>query len=88
LKGIGCTPFSVPLRAPGETLGPAASSSLHPFLKVLAWYAVLQSAKSMVGILRRAHWLWIVLVFVDPTLWTLLSFLVSFLFLSFSFFFF
>jgi hypothetical protein len=68
----------MPLRVPGETLGlvrAAASTSSHPFLKVLAWYAVLQSAKSAVGILRRAQRLRIIIVFVDPTLWTLLSFL-------------
>jgi hypothetical protein len=68
----------MPLRVPGETLGlvqAAASTSSLPFLKVLAWYAELQSAKGVVGILRRAQRLWIFIVFVDPTLWTLLSFL-------------
>jgi hypothetical protein len=51
LKGIRCTPFSAPLRVPRETLGlvwAAASSSSHPFLKVLAWYAELQSTKTVV----------------------------------------
>jgi hypothetical protein len=52
----------------------AASASSHPFLKVLAWYAELQSAKSVVGIFRRAQRLRIIIVFVDPTLWILLSF--------------
>jgi hypothetical protein len=78
LKGIGCTPFSMPLRVSGETLGlvrAAASTSSHPFLKVLAWYAELQCARSVVGILRRAQRLRIIIVFVDPTLWALLSFL-------------
>jgi hypothetical protein len=53
---------------------------------VLAWYAELQSAKSVVGIFRRAQQLRIIIVFVDPTLWILLSF--SFFFsISFTFFF-
>jgi hypothetical protein len=68
----------MPLRVPGVTLGlvrAAASPSSHPFLKVLAWYAELQSAKRVVGIFRRAQRLRIIIVFVDPTLWTLLSFL-------------
>jgi hypothetical protein len=68
----------MPFRVPGETLGlvrAAASTSSHPFLKVLAWYAELQSAKSEVGIFRRAQRLRIIIVFIDPTLWTLLSFL-------------
>ena len=67
LKGVG-VPLSTPLCVPGETLGlvrAAASSSSHPFLKVLLWYAALRSAKSVVGILRRAQRLRVVLVFVD-----------------------
>jgi hypothetical protein len=56
-------------------------------LKVLAWYAELQSAKRVVGIFRRAQRLRIIIVFVDPTLWTLLSFL-FFFFISLNFLFF
>jgi hypothetical protein len=54
---------------------------------VLAWYAELQSTKSVVGIIRMAQRLWIIIVFIDPTLWTLLSFL-CFVFVSLPFLFF
>jgi hypothetical protein len=55
-------------------------------LEGVAWYAELQSAKSMVGILRTAQRLRIIIVFIDPTLSIFLYFLFSFLFLSFFFF--
>jgi hypothetical protein len=48
---------------------------------VLLWYAALRRAKSVVGVLRRAHRLWFIGVFVDPPLSTFFSLL--FLFVSF-----
>jgi hypothetical protein len=57
-------------------------------LEGVAWYAELQSAKSMVGILRTAQRLRIIIVFIDPTLSIFLYFLFPFLFLSFFFLFF
>jgi hypothetical protein len=56
-------------------------------LEGVAWYAAFRSARSVVGILRRAQRLRIIIVFVDPTLSTLLSFLFYFCFSFISFFF-
>jgi hypothetical protein len=84
LEGRRGFPFPLPFCISGETLGfvrAAASSSSHPFLKVLLWYAALRRAKLVVGIFRRAQRLRIISVFVDPTLSTLLSFLLLLLFL-------
>jgi hypothetical protein len=49
----------------------------------VSWYAELQSAKSMVGILRRTQRLRIIIVFIDPTLSIFLYFLFSFFFFFF-----
>jgi hypothetical protein len=85
LEGRRGSPYPQPSRISGETLGfvrAAASSSSHPFLKVLLWYAALRRAKIVVGILRRAQRLRIITVFVDPALSTLFF---SFLLLMFPF---
>jgi hypothetical protein len=51
LEGRRGSPYPQPSRISGETLGfvrAAASSSSHPFLKVLLWYAALRRAKIVV----------------------------------------
>jgi hypothetical protein len=53
---------------------------MHSF-KGVAWYAALWSVKGMVEILWRAQRLPVIIVFVDPTLLTLVS--LCFLFFSF-----
>jgi hypothetical protein len=88
LKGIGCT-IPTPLYIPGETLGTlraAASSSSHPFLKVLLGiYAELDVLRawwnSPKGAAIADH-----LRFHRPDVLTLLSFLFHLLFLCFPYF--
>jgi hypothetical protein len=47
-------------------------------LEGASWYAALRSAKSLVGILRRAQRLRIIIVFLNLMLLTFLSFLLGF----------
>jgi hypothetical protein len=42
-------------------------------LKGVFWYATFQSARGVVGIIRRAQWLRDIFVFVHPTFSTLIS---------------
>jgi hypothetical protein len=76
--------FSVGGLVPNDLSGQQRQSSSHPFLKVLLWYAALRRAKLVVGILQRAQRLRIISVFIDPTLSTLLSFLLILFLLGFA----
>jgi hypothetical protein len=55
LKGIGCTIFPHPSAYRGKPQDQFGSRVIiiASFLEGVAWYAELQSAKSVVGILRR-----------------------------------
>jgi hypothetical protein len=72
----------VPARTGGNPrLSPGSSVVVvAPLFGGVAWYAELQSARSVVGILRRAQRLRGIFVFVDPTFSTLISLFFSFMF--------
>jgi hypothetical protein len=63
--------LSAPHTEGNPRTSPGSSVVIASLFEGVAWYAVLRSAKSVVGILRRAQRLRIIIVFIDSTLYWL-----------------